>query len=143
MLSEDTIVAALRRLSERLEARGVTGEINLLGGAAMILGFQARQATKNVDAIFAPANVVREEARAVGRELELPEDWLNDAAKGYASAHGDFQPLPELDLPALRVQVPTPEYLLAMKGGKYYDPSKVLPRSLYLVDEILTEESQS
>ena len=103
----------------------------------------------------------------------LPPDWLNDAAKGFASVSGDFVVLSALDLPNLRVLAPTAEYMLAMKVlasragvgsehgdvqdiaflirllglttseevmsivGRYYDPSRILPRSHYLVDEIL------
>lgn len=143
----------------------------------MVLGFQARQATKDVDAIFAPPAAIREEAVAVASQLGLEPDWLNDAAKGFASPAGEFQELAELDLPHLRVQVPRPEYLLAMKvmasraarlgdaGDKedirflirllrltapeqvmaivqtYYDPARILPRSFYLVEEIIAEES--
>lgn len=175
MLSADTIIAALRRLPERLEVRGTVGEVNLLKGTAMILGFRARQSTKDVDAIFAPTAILRDESKIVADELNLPADWLNDAAKGYASPRGDFRSLPEFDTPYLRVQVPTAEYLLAMKvlaaramfgteAGdrqdigflirhlklttpeevfdvveRYYDPSRLLPRSFYLVDEILSE----
>jgi hypothetical protein len=37
----------------------------------MVLGFQARQSTKDVDAIFAPVRIVREEARAVAESEDL------------------------------------------------------------------------
>ena len=176
MLDRDTIVTALARLAARLERRGVAGEINLLGGTAMVLAFQARQSTKDVDAIFAPAAVIREEALGVASDMELAEDWLNDAAKGFASPQGDFRGLADLEFPLLRVRAPTAEYLLAMKVmaarvamdgtgdkedirflirrldltsagqvmaivGRYYDPKQVLPRSMYLVDEILSEEA--
>jgi hypothetical protein len=175
MLNRDTILRALRRMSERLERRGVVGEINLLGGTAMVLGFQARQSTKDVDAIFAPAAMIREEAKIVAEELDLPADWLNDAAKGFLSPNAEFQSLRDVDFPHLRVQVPTAEYLLAMKVmaarvgigrestdkedirflirrlelktaeqvfelvGKYYDPSRMLPRSMFLIEEIFSE----
>jgi hypothetical protein len=178
MLNRDAILSALRALSSRLERRDVVGEVNLLGGTAMVLGFQARQSTKDVDAVFAPAAIVREEARRVAGELGLPEDWLNDAAKGFVSPRAEYRVLADVDLPFLRVQVPTAEYLLAMKviaaraalgegaGDKedirflirwlkldstgqvmeivarYYDPARILPRSLYLVEEILAEEQQ-
>jgi hypothetical protein len=98
---------------------------------------------------------VREAARMVAGELDLPVDWLNDAVEGF-------------DFPNLRVQTPVPEYLLAMKvmaarvgfSGErndgediafligllklknseevlnivqeYYDPARILPRSMYL-----------
>src|SRR5262249_21735744 len=81
MLTRATSVEALSRLSNHLKEKGIVGEISLLGGTAMVLAFQARQATKDVDAIFAPAAVMREAARAVAAEMGLPEGWLNDAAK--------------------------------------------------------------
>jgi hypothetical protein len=44
----------------------------------------------------------------------LPEDWLNDAVKGFL--HGeDPDAVPVLDTPGLRVDVASPRYLLAMK----------------------------
>lgn len=79
MLSRELILSALGLLSKRLEARDVVGEINLLRGTAMVVGFSARQSTKDVDAIFAPVSIIREAAAAVAAELELPEGWLNDA----------------------------------------------------------------
>ena len=177
MLNRDSILQALSRLSERLEHRAVIGEINLLGGTAMVLGFQARQSTRDVEAIFAPASIIREEAKSVADELDLPADWLNDAAKGFVSPKGEFQALRDLDFSNLRVQAPTAEYLLALKVmaarvgigqstdkedirflirrlelstaeqvfelvSRYYDPSRVLPRSMYLVEEILSEEAK-
>ena len=141
----------------------------------MVLAFQARQATKDVDAIFAPTGAVRQAARLVADQLDLPQDWLNDAAKGFASEKGTFEPLTGFTFENLRIQTPTAEYLLAMKvmaarvaigdvrgdkeditflarllglkGSeeamdiveKYYDPARILPRSIYLLDEIFEE----
>jgi hypothetical protein len=166
---------ALAQLSDELGKRGVLGELNVVGGTAMVLAFDARSSTKDVGAIFQPSAEIRSAAAAVAANLTLPEDWLNDAAKGYLSASGDFAPIHTLDLPNLRVQAPTPEYMLAMKVmaartgiaadrgdagdiaflirllglttsdavmtivGRYYDPSRILPRSVYLVDQILEE----
>ena len=52
----------------------------------MVLGYQARQSTRDVDAvILAPkeARLVRALAKHVAEEHDWPEDWLNDGAKGY------------------------------------------------------------
>jgi len=180
MLSREQIIRAFQLLAERLSKRDVVGEINLLGGTAMMLGFKTRQSTKDVDAIFQPASIIREEARAVAAELEIQADWINDAAKGFVSPKAEFQPLQDLEFPNLRIQVPTAEYLLAMKvlssrvglGSpasadkedirflirwlrlstteavfeiveRYYDRGRLLPRSLYLVEEILAEEENA
>jgi hypothetical protein len=84
MLTRDVILSAFDRLSCHLASRGVVGEI-ALGGTAMMFAFQARQATKDLDAIFSPAKEVREAAKIVGAELNLPEDWSADIPKrrGY------------------------------------------------------------
>ena len=113
MLSAARIRELLGALDQELARRSVVGEIGLLGGAVMCLVFQAREATRDVDAIFAPTREIREAARAVARAHGLPEDWLNDAAKGFVlSSPPQVQ---VLDLPHLRVWAPTAEYLLAMK----------------------------
>lgn len=106
---------ALEALSGELGTRKIQGELCLLGGTTMVLAFQARQATKDVHAIFHPAPAVREAAVAVAQSLDLPEDWLNDAAKGFIS---DRHEVGVYDLPQfehLRIVAPVPEYLLAMK----------------------------
>ena len=175
MLTRATILAALTELSAELARNGVLGELNVVGGTAMVLAFNARSSTKDVDAIFEPSSEVRAAAAVVADTLALPVDWLNDAAKGFLSASGDFAPIDSLDFPNLRVQAPTAEYMLAMKVlasragiagergdaqdiaflirllglhdadavmqvvGRYYDPSRILPRSTYLLDEILEE----
>lgn len=81
----------------------------------MVLAFNARLATKDVDALFQPSNLVREIAARVADEHSLPANWLNDGVKGFLSANQDVV---EGSLPQfgnLRLTMPTPEYLLAMK----------------------------
>ena len=114
MLEREQIVQALRRLSDLLKERNIEGEI-CLGGTVMVLGFKARPSTKDVDAIFAPAQPIRALARVVQEEQNLPENWLNDGAKAFISTRhnvvtGD---LPQFE--NLRLTMPTPEYMLAMK----------------------------
>jgi len=65
--------------------RGIQAEILIMGGAAMALLFNARNATRDVDAIFVrPAGQeISEAAARVAATIGLPSDWMNDAAKGY------------------------------------------------------------
>ena len=61
--SRETILRAFEALSLELDQRGVVGEVCLLGGTVMVLAFTARLTTKDVDALFQPAQPIREIAR--------------------------------------------------------------------------------
>ncbi len=102
-------------MSDELARHGTTGELCLFGGTVMVLAFAARPSTKDVDAIFRPTQIIRTIAGSIGNEKGLPEKWLNDAAKGFISARHETtaENLPQF--PNLRLTMPIPEYLLAMK----------------------------
>ncbi|RPJ13224.1 MAG: hypothetical protein EHM30_11930 [Desulfobacteraceae bacterium] len=74
----DEIIKYLHALNEKLRRRNVKGEICLYGGAVMCLVYDARPSTKDVDAIFQPADILREAAREIANEYELSDNWLND-----------------------------------------------------------------
>ncbi len=114
-LSREQIVAALERLNELLLQKGVIGELCIFGGAAMLLAFDARESTRDVDAIFVPKTAVLEAARQVAAESGLDADWLNDGVKGFVSDRGDVTSDGMPVFSNLRVMRPTTEYLLAMK----------------------------
>jgi hypothetical protein len=109
--------ADIQRLFELLDAElgreDVVGEVYLVGGAVMCLALNARAATRDVDAFFRPARVIRQAAARVAVQVGVPENWLNDAVKGFLGERGEFEPFLERDY--LRVFVARPEYLLAMK----------------------------
>lgn len=112
-LTKADIERLLRLLNEELAAGDVRAELYMVGGAVMCLVLDARPATRDVDAYFRPTRQVREAAARVAGRAGVPDDWLNDAVKGYLSSRGDF--VPYLELSNLLVFVARPEYLLAMK----------------------------
>jgi hypothetical protein len=128
-LGVSEIHALFAALNAELATDDVRGEVYVLGGAVMCLVFAARASTKDIDAYFLPSRKVREAVRRVALARELPEDWLNDAAKGFLSERAEFAPF--LDLGHLRVLTATPEYLLAMKclamrlGAEFHDEADV------------------
>ena len=82
----------------------------------MVLGYNARLATHDIDALFLPppeAHVVRAWAKRIAREYRWPEDWLKDAAKGYLMGLSRGPVL--LAAPGIEVRQPAAEQLLAMK----------------------------
>ena len=129
ILTRDMILAALRALSDDLGKQNLTGEICLFGGTVMVLAFTARVATKDVDALFQPVHTIRALARQVAEEQKLPPDWLNDGVKGFVSARHEVTTGNLPQFPHLRLTMPVPEYLLAMKciaarlGGAAGEPS--------------------
>jgi hypothetical protein len=147
-IDRGTLIRALECLSEYLEREGITGELCLYGGAVMVLAFQARQSTRDVDGVFQPAAAFRQAARQVAADLDLEEGWLNDGVKGFVSSRGQVtaEELPQF--PALRLAMPTPEYLLAMKcmaarvGSAPGDPSDVAD-ILFLIRHLGLKDAES
>lgn len=79
------IIQLLKLLSQELEKRELKGEILIVGGSAMVIAFKARITTKDIDAIFEPKSKIYEISKEIAKNQDLPEDWLNDAVKGFMS----------------------------------------------------------
>ncbi len=113
-LTRDRAIEALTRLGGQLVAAGLVGDVYLVGGAAMVLAYDADRMTRDIDAVFAPTDGVYRAAQIVGDDLRLPHGWLNDAAQGFVPG-ADPGVLQVLDVPGLRVTAASPEFLLGMK----------------------------
>ena len=122
IFTRDEIEAGLKRLGELAQAKGLHIELTLIGGAVMVLRFDARPSTRDVDAvILSPreAKLVRDMARQVAEEYDWPEDWLNDGAKGFLVGVSDG-PL-VFQAPGIEARAPSTEQLLAMKLSAWRD----------------------
>jgi Nucleotidyltransferase of unknown function (DUF6036) len=108
------ILRALTALGEELTNQGVRGQIFIVGGAAMALAYSTRRVTKDIDAVFEPKSAIYTAAAKVAKDLGLPEDWLNDAAKGFMPGEDEHaRPVPEVR--GIEITTASPQYLLAMK----------------------------
>jgi hypothetical protein len=97
-LTRKVIVEALGLLAEHLRSEEPRVELIIVGGAAMVLLFGARESTKDVDGFQLDLEAsprVAGAAASVAMVLGLPGDWLNDAAKAryafddlWESEHG-------------------------------------------------------
>jgi hypothetical protein len=59
-LGREDIRALLDDLSTELAARGARAELFLVGGAALAVAYDAMRATRDLDAVFIPTDVVRQ-----------------------------------------------------------------------------------
>ncbi len=140
-LTRDELLKALRALSDNLGEHGLTGEICLFDGTVMVLAFSARLSTKDVDALFKPTKAIREIADRIAAEHRLPGNWLNDGVKGFVSTRHETTAGNLPQFPHLRLTMPVPEYLLAMKcmasriGGTAGERSDV-PDIIFLIKHL-------
>lgn len=112
-MTAEEITQYLTELNDELRLMDIKGEVSLYGGAVMVLAFNARIATKDVDAIFQPSSEIRSAAKKIAERNGLPEGWLNDGVKGYVVEHSRNI---LFHMPNLTVFIPEPDYLLAMKA---------------------------
>ena len=113
MMTKTEMMSYLEQLNNEAQRMSIKGEICLYGGAVMCVVYDARPSTKDIDAVFKPAQELREAVKRVAMANQLRENWLNDAVKGFVVPH------PQrvfLNMSNLRVFVPEPDYLLAMKS---------------------------
>lgn len=135
-MTRDEIVDALTAIGRVLHARGIAGELYVVGGAAIALALDARRSTRDVDAVFEPKGAIYEAAAEVALALDLPPGWLNDAVKGFL-AGPDPEAAPVLEVPGLRCLAASPRMLIALKVlahrvGEDEDDVRLLARELGL-----------
>jgi hypothetical protein len=112
-MDRSVIVTARTALGAALDARGATGELYMVGGAAIAMAFDQRRSTRDIDAVFEPKMIIYEAAAEIADELGLPVGWLNDAVKGFLVPDPEASPV--LDVPGLRCLAASPRILLALK----------------------------
>jgi Nucleotidyltransferase of unknown function (DUF6036) len=139
-MTADEITKYLAELNSELRLMDIKGEVSLFGGAVMCLAFKARPATKDVDAIFEPVKEIRNAAHRIAERHDLKLDWLNLAVRMFVVEHRR-QVL--FDLSNLRVTIPDPDYLLAMKMLALRTDTEDENDAAFLIDHLgLTLPSQ-
>ena len=133
MLTRKDILAALDSLAGEIKPHKSRTEILMVGGGALVLLYGVRVSTRDLDVLIVSTDQKTEVLRAakhVAKTLALPEDWLNEAAKGYIYnvALGDVV----FDAPSLVVWASAPEQLLAMKLMSWRDEQDIADAALLL-----------
>jgi hypothetical protein len=117
--TREKIIELLTGLGARLLEQGIEGELYLVGGGAMLLGYNRNTVTKDLDAIYAPAELIDQIADHMAAErtdFALLPGWLNSQVLPLLPRVKDSRAWQALDVPGLCVQIASPEHLLAMKA---------------------------
>ena len=122
LLTRPQIEGALRRLGELALQHGESIELLAVGGAVMVLAYEARLATHDVDAVSLKPGLsplVRGLVKQVAEELDWPDDWLNDGARSFLVGLSDGGVI--YAAPGIIVHCPALTQLLAMKLSAWRD----------------------
>ena len=99
-MDKQELVKVLHKLDTQLSSML---DIAIIGGAAMVLHFGAKRATSDIDVLVlrGDSTELRKAAEVVSQVYNLPNNWINESAKGFASILPvDFQQrLSRLDFP--------------------------------------------
>jgi hypothetical protein len=114
VFDHDELTPAFTLLAERLERKQLVGHVHVIDGAAMLLAYNSRVITRDVDALFAPDGPILKAAHEVAAQLDWPRSWLNNQASSYMSRTPGEGAI-VFDHPYLQVVATPADHLLAMK----------------------------
>ncbi len=116
LFSREDVDEALQALVGELVDAGISATIDIVGGAAVSLQVDRESLTQDIDALYPATSGFTAAVGRVGASHRLPDNWLNDAVKMYAS-HYDTTDDWDIRIKGdgVVVRVARPELLLAMK----------------------------
>ena len=105
--------------------RGTPAEMILVGGASVLINYQFRMASYDIDADYDASSIMKEAINAVGDKFELPNGWVNADFKKTASYSPKIIQYSEYYKTfsgVLMIRTVRAEYLVAMKlvSGRQY-----------------------
>lgn len=145
-LDKKRLTEAFALLGTYLLDRGRFVELCVYGGSALVMTFDWRSSTEDVDAVVRTGSDERDlggSVAAVAASMDLDPDWLNDAVGAFTpldeddawfDVSGDY---PDAANPGLRVFLAKPAYMLALKLAALTNPDR-LARDLTDAAELAT-----
>ena len=117
----------LKELAKEYKRRGkgTPAEMILVGGASVLLNYEFRMASYDIDADYGAPSVMKEAINAVGDKFGLPNGWVNTDFKKTASYSPKIVQYSEYYKTfsgVLTIRTVKAEYLVAMKlvSGRQY-----------------------
>lgn len=102
-------------LNEELRLSNECTEMYMYGGAVLCLVYNLRSSTEDVDAVFKKGKRVYELSRKVARRFNVDPNWLNDEIHIIDTELKNGKYRQYLNLSNIKIVVPVPEQMLAMK----------------------------
>lgn len=93
-------------------------DVYLVGGAAIVLNFEYRASTIDIDAYFKNNQQINQAIDEVSKRLDLPKDWLNCdfmVTPSYSPVIVNKAKLYKAFRKVIKVHLLEPKYLIAMK----------------------------
>ena len=105
--------------------RGIPAEMILVGGASVLINYEFRTASYDIDADYDAPSLMKEAINAVGDKFGLPNGWVNSDFKrtaSYSPKLVQYSKYYKTFSGVLTVRTVSAEYLVAMKlvSGRQY-----------------------
>lgn len=125
--TKENLESYLKELAKEYKkrGRGVPAEMILVGGASVLINYQFRNSSYDIDASYESPAIMKEAINAVGDRLGLPNGWVNDDFKKTASYTPKIVQYSEYYKTfsnVLQIRTIRAEYLVSMKlvSGRQY-----------------------
>ena len=125
--TKENLEGYLKELAKEYKkrGRGMPAEMILVGGASVLINYQFRAASYDIDASYESPAIMKEAINAVGDKFGLPNGWVNDDFKKTASYTPRIVQYSEYYRTfsgVLQIRTIRAEYLVAMKlvSGRQY-----------------------
>lgn len=121
----DVYLKELAKEFKRITGRKATAEIIIVGGGSVLLNYDFRMNSIDVDAFNTYDSAVKEAAKIVADKFDLSQQWLNDDFKktsSYSPKLRQYSTYYRTYANVLQIRTINREYLIAMKmmsGRKY------------------------
>lgn len=118
----DTYLKEVAKQFRKLNGKGISAEITLIGGASILVNYGFRDSTYDVDALIHAASAMKDAINYVTDTMGLPNGWLNEDfknTKSYTPRLVNYSKYYRTFSNVLTVRTITGEYLVAMKLMAY------------------------
>ncbi|AEE95424.1 DUF6036 family nucleotidyltransferase [Mahella australiensis] len=114
-MTKELFLEIMEVLDKKLEENRLKLTLNIYGGTVMMICFDARPATKDVDALFETSSIIENILSDIAETYGLNKDWINQDVKEPLKYIKQENLKEVFTYKNLRVLAPTAEQMLAMK----------------------------